>query len=143
MLRKVCCAAALAAAAVPASAQDAELSKLRDALRQLQQQVQQLEKRLEDAERGPPAAPAAARPAGSNAFNPDISLILQGTAGRSSRDPSTSQITGFAPSGGEVLPAPRGFNLGESELVVTSSVDPYFRGQLAAALTPDDGLEVE
>ena len=50
MFRSVCCAVALATAAVPASAQDAELSKLREALRQLQQQVQQLEKRLQEAE---------------------------------------------------------------------------------------------
>jgi predicted nucleic acid-binding Zn-ribbon protein len=50
MFRNVFCAVALATAAVPASAQDAELSKLREALRQLQQQVQQLERRLQDAE---------------------------------------------------------------------------------------------
>jgi hypothetical protein len=145
MFRDVCCAVALAASAVPASAQDAELSKLREALRQLQQQVQQLEKRLEEREaRGEPVAPQArARPAASNAFNPDISLILQGSAARSSRDPNTYQIGGFAPSGGEVAPAPRSFNLGESELVITSNVDPYFRGQLVAALTPENEVEVE
>jgi len=147
-------AAALAAAVVPARAQDDELSKLREALRQLQQQVQELEKRVQEAEaksgKAEPAAPAVppspaqpGRTGGSNAFNPDISLILQGTAARSSLDPDSYQITGFAPSGGEVSPAPRGFSLGESELFITSNVDPYFRGQLAAALTPDNELEVE
>jgi hypothetical protein len=143
-------AAALAAAIVPAQAQDAELSKLREALRQLQQQVQELEKRVQEAEaksaKPQEAAPPAAqpgRPGGSSAFNPDISLILQGTAARSSLDPNTYQITGFAPSGGEVNPAPRSLNLGESELLITSNVDPYFRGQLAAALTPDHEIEVE
>jgi hypothetical protein len=145
MLHNLCCAVALAMAAVPASAQDAELSKLREALRQLQQQVQQLEKRLEEREaRREPVAPlAGARPAASSAFNPDISLILQGTAARSRLDPNTYQITGFAPSGGEVAPAPRSFNLGESELVITSNVDPYFRGALVAALTPENEVEVE
>ena len=143
MFRKLCCVAALVTAAVPASAQDAELSKLREALRQLQQQVQELEKRLADAENRKPPAQAAARPAGSNAFNPDISVILQGTVARSTLDPNTYQISGFAPSGGEVAPAPRSFNLGESELIITSNVDPYFRGQLVAALTPDNELEVE
>src|SRR6185295_18397378 len=34
-------------------------------------------------------------------------------------------------------------SLGESELVVSSNIDPYFRGQLVAALTPDNDLEVE
>ena len=146
-------AAVLAAVVLPAQAQDAELSKLREALRQLQQQVQELEKRVQEAEAKstkpqeaaapapPPAQPG--RAAGSNAFNPDISLILQGTAARSSLDPNAYQITGFAPSGGEVKPAARGFSLGESELFITSNADPYFRGQLAAALTPDNEIEVE
>jgi hypothetical protein len=149
MFRNVFCAVALATAAVPASAQDAELSKLREALRQLQQQVQQLERRLQDAEaKGArveerSAAAPPGRTASSSAFNPDISVILQGTAARSKLDPNTYQISGFAPSGGEVGPAPRSFNLGESELVITSNVDPYFRGQLVAALTPENEVEVE
>ncbi|MGH8667952.1 MAG: hypothetical protein ACREUN_14230, partial [Burkholderiales bacterium] len=78
-----------------------------------------------------------------SAFNPGISLILQGTAARSSRDPQSYQISGFAPSGGEVGPAPRGFGLGESELVISGNIDPYFRGHLVAALTSEDELEVE
>src|SRR3954465_12223230 len=117
MFRSLCCAVALATAAFPAWAQDEELSKLREALRQLQQQVQELEKRVQDAEAksgkpqeaaapAPPQPAQPGRPGGSNAFNPDISLVLQGTAARSSLDPNTYQITGFAPSGGEVQPAP-------------------------------------
>jgi len=154
MFRSLCCAVVLATAAVPASAQDTELSKLREALRQLQQQVQELEKRVQEAElksgkpqeAAAPAPPPAAQPGrlgASNGFNPDISLILQGTVARSSLDPNTYQITGFAPSGGEVQPAPRGFGLGESELFITSNVDPYFRGQLSVALTPENEIEVE
>jgi hypothetical protein len=153
MVRNTYCAVALAMAAGSASAQDAEISKLREALRQLQQQVQQLEKRLQEAEAKSATAPAAApaepapaqsgRSTGSSAFNPDISLILQGTAAASSQDPNTYQITGFAPSGGEVNPAARGFSLGESELIVSGNVDPYFRGQLVAALTPENEIEVE
>ena len=125
MFRRMWCAAALAAAAQFASAQDA---KLQDEVQDLRQRVQELEK--------------ARRPVGS-AFNPDLSLILQGTAARSSQDPANFQITGFAPSGGEVGPQRRGFGLGESELVVASNIDPYFRGQLVAALTPENEVEVE
>ena len=125
MFRRMWCAAALAAAAQFASAQDA---KLQDEVQDLRQRVQELEK--------------ARRPVGS-AFNPDLSLILQGTAARSSQDPANFQITGFAPSGGEVGPQRRGFSLGESELVVASNIDPYFRGQLVAALTPENEVEVE
>ena len=87
MFRSVCCAVALATAAVPASAQDAELSKLREALRQLQQQVQQLETRLQEAEAKSSeaeqtavqaAAQASSRPQSESALNPGISAILKG-----------------------------------------------------------------
>ena len=68
-----------------------------------------------------------------SAFNPGISLVLQGTLARSTRDPDTYAISGFAPSGGEVAPPRRGFGIGESELFVSASIDPYLRGQLVAA----------
>ena len=124
MLCRTSCAVALAAAEFSVSAQDTT-----GELRQLRQRVEELEKKQ--------------RPQGQSAFNPDISLILQGTLARSSRDPQTYRIDGFAPSGGEVGPAPRGFGLGESELVVSSNIDPYLRGQLVAALTSEDEVEVE
>jgi hypothetical protein len=88
-------------------------------------------------------APAWAQERSANAFNPGISLILQGTAAASKEDPEAYRIDGFAPSGGEVGPAPRGFGLGESELVISASVDPYFRGHLVAALTPENEAEIE
>lgn len=122
------------ALALPAQAQDPELSKLREEMRQLQQRIDELERRPRQ-----PARPAASE----NAFNPGISLILQGTAARSSQDPEAYRISGFAASGGEVGPAPRGFSLGESELVMSGNIDPYFRGYMVAALTPEDELEVE
>src|SRR5437867_13378928 len=87
MLRNTCCAMALALAIVPAYAQDSELSKLRETLRQLQQQVQQLEKRLQDAENTAKeadntatqaAAQASNRPQTESALNPGISAILNG-----------------------------------------------------------------
>jgi hypothetical protein len=149
------CAMALAVAAFPAQAQESDTAKMREELRQLQQRLQQLERRLqeteakagkaqEDAARAESAAAqAGARPAGSNAFNPDTSIILQGTVARSSRDPATYQITGFARPAGEIAPARRGFSLGESELFMTANIDPYFRGQLVASLTPDNTVEVE
>jgi hypothetical protein len=149
------CAMALAvawSAPLPARAQDADLTQIRAEIRQLkdayEKRIQALEKRLQDAEAGAlraqaAAAPTGARSTGESAFNPGISLILQGTAARSSRDPGAYQITGFAPTGGEVSPANRSFNLGESELIVSANVDPYFRGQLVAALTPENALEVE
>ena len=132
MSRITWCAMALAVAMAPAQAQESELPKLREELKQLQQRVQSMEQ-----------SQANARPAGANAFNPDISVILQGTFARSSRDPASYQITGFAPSGGEVAPPRQGFSLGESELFLTANIDPYFRGTLVASFTSENTLEVE
>ena len=132
--------AVAAGTALPALAQDSELSQLREELKRLQQRIEDLEKRRE----APPASAATApKAAAESTFNPGITLILQGTVARSSREPGRYAITGFAPSGGEVGPAPRGFGLGESELIVSGNVDPYFRGQLVAALTPENEVEVE
>lgn len=125
-MHRILLSATALALSTPALAQDAQL---REEVKQLQQRIEALERR----------APASSE----SAFNPGISLILQGTAARSSLDPEGYRITGFAPSGGEVGPAPRGFGLGESELVVSGNIDPYFRGHLVAALTPEDELEVE
>jgi hypothetical protein len=52
-------------------------------------------------------------------------------------------MSGFIPSGGEVGPGERSFNLDESELTVAASVDPYFSAQLTAAITAEDEIEVE
>jgi hypothetical protein len=93
------------------------------------------------AEATPPAPATAA--SGASAFNPAISVILAGTYADTSRDPADWHIAGFMPSGGEVGPGERSFNLGESELTVAASVDPYFTAQLTAAITGDDEIGVE
>ena len=151
-------ASALAAASPAIAQQDSELSKLREEMKQLQksyeERMQALEKRVTEAEaragKAEQAAtaagavpPPAAAPTSASAFNPAISLILQGTYARTSQDPTKFGITGFVPSGGEVAPPRRSFGLGESELFITASIDPYFRGGLVAALTPDNDVEIE
>jgi hypothetical protein len=123
MFRSMWYAMALATATVAAQAQTTEEH------RQLQQRVERLE--------------SQARGKGQAGFNPEISLILQGTAAHIQRDPETYEISGFAPSGGEVGPPRRGLSLAETELVVGGNIDPYFSGKLVAALTPEDEIEVE
>ena len=93
----------------------------------------------------PPPAPEARMASGSNAsaFNPAISLILGGSYTNTSRNPDDWSIAGFPPSGGEVGPGERSFNLGESELTFAASIDPYFSGQLTAAITGENEIEVE
>jgi hypothetical protein len=123
MLRSTLFATALAVAAAPSYSQE------REQLKQLEQRIQRLE--------------AQTRTQGQAGFNPEMSIILQGTAARIKVDPETYAISGFAPSGGEVGPPRRGLSLAESELWLGGNVDPYFRGQLVAALTPEDTIEVE
>jgi hypothetical protein len=162
MYRTMLYAVALAMASsapLVARAQETDLTKIREEIRQLKEayekRIEALEKRLQAAEiraagtePGAAQAPSAiaqsgARPASASAFNPAISLILQGTAASSSQDPGNYQITGFAPTGGEVAPPRRGLSIAESELVLSASIDPYFRGLLIAALTPENEVEVE
>jgi len=91
----------------------------------------------------PEPAPAAPKSGGASAFNPAISLILGGTYAYSSRDPADYHLGGFVPSAGEVGPGERSFNLGESELTFAASIDPYFSGQLTAAINGENEIEVE
>ena len=92
-----------------------------------------------------PAAPAAAAPgAGSNAFNPAVSLILSGLYTRSSQDPARYAIGGFRlPEGAEAGPGTRGLSLAETELGLSANIDPWLRGAATLALGSDDSVAVE
>src|SRR5688572_5818511 len=89
------------------------------------------------------AVPAASAASSASAFNPAISLVLAGSYADTSRDPEDWRIAGFMPNGGEIGPAERSFNLGESEITLAANVDPYFTAQLTAAITGEDEIEVE
>lgn len=95
------------------------------------------------------SAPPATQPAQasttspSSNFNPAISLILNGTYANLSRDPETYRFQGFIPSGGEIGPGARSFQLGESELTMSAAIDPTFNGRFTAAVTPENEVEVE
>ena len=117
----------------------------------LEQRITQLESApvgaLAEATPEPQPMPAQAPSGGmggtGTAFNPAVSLILAGGYTHTSQDPQTWQIGGFIPSGGEVGPGERSFNLGESELTLSANVDPYFSAQMTAAFTPENEVEVE
>jgi hypothetical protein len=143
MVRITWCAAAFAAAMVPAYAQESELPRLREELRQLQQRMQSLEKKLEETETAQ-APQASSRPQSESALNPGISAILNGVYSNLQRDPNTYRLNGFVPTMGEVSPGKRGLSLGESELGFTANVDHLFRGTLIASISPDnDSIGVE
>ena len=154
-------AALLALATTPAMAAADDVAALRAELQamksQYEERVQALETRIRPLEIASQAAAdatlAAAEPApvpapagGTNpasAFNPAVSLILGGSVTNTSRDPADWRIGGFAPAGEEAGPGERSFNLGESELTLSASIDPYFAGVLTAAITAENEIEVE
>ena len=131
-----------------------EMEQLRAELQQMKQsyegRIKSLETRLQQTETvaGDAAKTAesaavqtSSHPSASNAFNPDISLILSGIYANRSQD-SNFHITGFQ-AGGGVGPGTRGFSLSESELGVYASVDHYFYGGLNLSLSSDNTASVE
>lgn len=131
MSHRMWCAAALAAAILPAHAQDSA----REEVKILQQRVDELERRMQE---------APARQQSENAFNPAVSAILNGVYSNLSQDPNNYRINGFVPTMGDVAPPRRGFSLGESELGISANVDHLFRGTMIAAIQPDgSGVEIE
>jgi hypothetical protein len=86
-------------------------------------------------------APAIAQSSDS-AFNPAIALILSGSYSSFSQDPSQYRIPGFL-AGGEIGPGVQGFSLGESELTMSATIDPWFYGSMSVALAADNSASVE
>ena len=168
--RSILGAALLAAFAAPVSAfaaDDKELAAIRAQIQEMKQsyeaRLQAFEQRLQDAQAAAaqaqnsaaqlasqtPAPQAAPAPAitpvssSSNAFNPDISMVLGGTYNNLSQNPSSYRIQGFMPVGGDVGPGARSFNLGESELTMAANIDPMFAGRLTFSLTGENEVSVE
>ncbi len=149
---------ALAGAAPCAFAESADdVAALRAELQNLKSdyaaRVGALEARIEQLESAPAPVPAQVAqqqpPAGAgsrssaSAFNPAVSVILAGNYSDTSQDPETWRIAGFMPSGGEVGPGERSFNVGESELALSASVDPYFSATMIAAIAGENEIGIE
>lgn len=158
---------ALAAIALPGSAQaadSAELDSIRAEIQQMKQnyeaRIQSLEAKLEAAQSSAGKAAqsadqaqqsaakaetavtaASSAPAAANAFNPGISLILSGIYANRSQD-SDYHLTGFQ-SGGDIGPGLRGFSLAESELGIYSNIDHYFYGGINLAVDADNNVSAE
>lgn len=89
------------------------------------------------------AAPiASSGRSGDNAFNPAISVVMNGQYVASSEAPDGVGMPGFELDGEAGRPG-RGFNLGESELVLTANIDPSLYGNLTMAISPDGEIGVE
>ena len=155
--------AALASALIFASpayaATDADLAEIREQIRQLKEsyeaRIRALEDRLKAAEPTTAASPApapstlatstppvAAVPSAQNAFNPGISVVLQGTYAHLSQDPRTFSINRVQ-TVDEAGPGRRGVGLGESEISLFGNIDDKVAGNLTISLSPQNTVEVE
>ena len=133
-----------------------DFSGLRRALEQMradyEARISALERRLEAAEEksAQPAVSvvesvAANASAGSNAFNPAMSVIFLGQAWAYGNDPEAYFIPGF-PLGGESGPVAEGFSLGETEIDIFANVDDKFTAWLTMPVVIEDGdtvVEIE
>ena len=148
MQKSFAMAALLAASCGVQAASDNDLAAIRSQIDEMkktyEQRIAALEQKLVQAESqassqakseksAPAPAPAESRQtvASANAFNPEVSLILQGQY-RNAKNVPGRGITGFVP-GGEGLNT-RGFSVDETELVLAANVDPYWRGQAIVAM---------
>lgn len=144
-------AALLAASCAAQAASDADLAAIRAQIAEMKQSYEQriaaLEQKLAQAEaqanaerrESAPAPSESRQPAPANAFNPEVSLILQGQYRNMKNIPGRA-ITGFFPSGEGSNR--RGFSVDETELVLAASIDPYWRGQAIVAML-DGQAEIE
>ncbi|MCX7166064.1 MAG: carbohydrate porin [Rhodocyclales bacterium] len=147
--------------AVASAADDADLRVLREEVARLREtyekRINALEQRLVQAEAKATSAEsittkaetAAATqpsvPVGTNAFNPNVSLILSGQYSNLSKDPANYRITGFhLPNGplGDITPQ-RGFSLTESELGISANIDQLFYGAMNLSVHPDNSVSTE
>jgi hypothetical protein len=148
--------AAAGAAQAQANPETQALRRELDALRaDYESRIQALEQRLKAAEASaataavaPAAAPAVAAAAPTatrgGGFQPDVSLILSGQYGNTRQDPASYRIRGFPlPPDAEIGPGTRGFSLSETELSLSASIDPWFRGVANISFGPDNSVSVE
>lgn len=79
----------------------------------------------------------------ASAFNPAISVILDGRYADFDNDPGNYEIPGFA-LGGESGLGEQGFSIGHTEVTASANIDDKFFGQVTAAIHDHDGeTEVE
>ncbi len=86
--------------------------------------------------------PARASAASAGAFNPAISVVLNGTAAGARRDPGEYRVPGFALAP-DARPVERGLALGESEITLSASIDQVLYGALTVSYARDNSFSLE
>ncbi|HQW81501.1 MAG: hypothetical protein IPF83_13435 [Rhodanobacteraceae bacterium] len=82
--------------------------------------------------------PSAAVASSASAFNPAISIILNGGYAHHSLDSADYALAGFALAG-EGGPGAQGLSLGESEISFAANIDEKFYGQVTLAIESEEG----
>lgn len=114
------------------------IKKLQQELQQIRQEYEQRIKALEQEQVNANTPAVTPGPAPSNAFNPDISLVLDGRFASYQQNPDNYRLPGFT-LGDEGGLAREGFAIGESELTLSSNADQVFRAQATVSFGNDGG----
>ncbi len=87
-------------------------------------------------------APASGAPASANgnAFNPAMSIVLNGAYVHGSLDPARFYRSGF-PLAGAAGPPQQGLSIAESEVTLYANIDEKFFGQLTLTASNDHGQD--
>jgi hypothetical protein len=157
MIRSTLLAAAGLLAVLPAGAND-DLKALRAEIEQLRQSYEQriaaLEKRLKEAEKTTAAAPAplpSGQTASASAFNPQISLILDGVYFRDNKRGKSVEFSDHLDGinhshdheGHAHGKLERGFNLRPTELAFSATVGPHFDAAAMLSIDSEGAVELE
>jgi hypothetical protein len=121
---------------------EARLKQLETRLEQAEAEVKQNRAEISEAKAAPPAVAtatypepeAAGTPAAGNAFNPALSVVLQGSVNSYSENPDKYALPGFQ-LGSEGGLANQGLTLDETEVTASANVDPLFYGQTTLSLS--------
>jgi hypothetical protein len=137
-----------AIAAEPADSLQAIRQEMQQLRRDYQARLRELEGRLAVAEAAlqakqqdtavPPTPEPRSRQLTASAFNPAISVILDGKYRQFARGPESYAIPGFT-LGGEAGLGAQGLSLEESEVVISANVDDKYYGQMTVALHDHEG----
>ncbi len=120
---------------------ETQIKALETRLQKAESQAEENRNALQETDAAVNAIPRTAQ-SRINAFNPALSLILQGSANSYSRDPDAYALHGFQ-LGDEAGLAPKGMTLDESEMTMSANVDQVFYAQSTFALHDDpSGSEI-
>lgn len=120
---------------------ETRIKALEKGLQQAQQAAQKNQKQLAEVQQQTEEAELASdsiQTTAKNAFNPQISVILDGRYASYENNPDNYRLPGYS-LGNEAGLSSEGFSLGESELTLSANIDPLFYGKLTLSFADEDG----